>query len=147
MLYVDTNILVYINDKDSTFYSSSSNIFYHFIEQNEIILHEIVLTEFFSIITDSRKMKSPWGNQKAIQYIDKLKEATQEFHFLNSDIFLMAMDNIKKYKIKRYNIYDHLLAFSMRYYGVKKILTVNNKDFEKYDFIKEIITPEKLIIK
>jgi len=92
-------------------------------------------------------MKSPWGNQKAIQYIDKLKEATQEFHFLNSDIFLMAMDNIKKYKIKRYNIYDHLLAFSMRYYGVKKILTVNNKDFEKYDFIKEIITPEKLIIK
>jgi len=29
----------------------------------------------------------------------------------------------------------------MKFYGVEKIVTLNKKDFERYDFIKEIIPP------
>jgi len=43
--------------------------------------------------------------------------------------------------IKRYDIYDHLLAYSMKFYGIDKIVTLNKADFERYDFIKEIIAP------
>ena len=30
----------------------------------------------------------------------------------------------------------------MKLYGIDKIVTLNKKDFKKYDFIKEIITPD-----
>jgi predicted nucleic acid-binding protein len=110
MYYIDTNILIYVNDTESPYHHSASEIFYNLLEQKKIILHEIVLTEFFSIITDSRKMESPWSTSQARD-------------------------------IKRYDIYDHLLAYSMKFYGIDKIVTLNKADFERYDFIKEIISP------
>ncbi len=39
------------------------------------------------------------------------------------------------------HVYDYLLAYSMKFYGIDKIVTLNKADFERYDFIKEIISP------
>jgi len=141
MYYIDTNILIYVNDTASPYHQSASKIFYNLLEQKRIILHEIVLTEFFSIITDSRKMESPWSTSQARDYIIDLLESVHELHFLGNEIISAACKYIKKYAIKRYDIYDHLLAYSMKFYGIDKIVTLNKADFERYDFIKEIIAP------
>lgn len=141
MYYLDTNILIYVNDTESPYHHSASEIFYNLLEQKKIILHEIVLTEFFSIITDSRKMESPWSTSQARDYIKDLLESVHELHFLDNEIISAACKYIKKYNIKRYDIYDHLLAYSMKFYGIDKIVTLNKADFDRYDFIKEIISP------
>jgi len=62
---------------------------------------------------------------------------------LDIDIISSACKYIEKYGVKRYNIYDHLLAYSMKFYGIEKIVTLNKTDFRKYDFIKEIISPSR----
>jgi len=51
MYYIDTNVLIYLNDIESPYHQSASSIFYHLLEKNKVILHEIVLTEFFAIVT------------------------------------------------------------------------------------------------
>ncbi len=141
MYYIDTNILIYVNDLGSPYHHSSTEIFYNLLYQNKVILHEIVLTEFFAIITDSRKMESPWTASQAKKYIKTLSKSIYELHFLDIDIISSACKYIEKYGVKRYNIYDHLLAYSMKFYGIEKIVTLNKTDFRKYDFIKEIISP------
>ena len=141
MYYSDTNILIYVNDTESPYHQSASEIFYNLLEQKKIILHEIVLTEFFSIITDSRKMESPWSTSQARDYLKDLLESVHEMHFLDNEIISVACKYIKKHNIKRYAIYDYLLAYSMKFYGIDKIVTLNKEDFERYDFIKEIISP------
>ena len=109
--------------------------------RNEAIVNEIVLAEFFAIITDSRRMQFPWSASKAKEYLTILLDSVRQVHFLNDLIISEALENIKKYDIKRYNIYDHLIAHSMKFYGTSKIVTLNEKDFKKYDFIEEIIKP------
>ena len=143
MRYIDTNILIYVNDIESPYHQSATEIFYSYLDQNKVILHEIVLSEFFAIITDSRKMESPWPTSQAKDYIKTLVDSVQELHFLDIDVFSMACKDIKKYSIKRYNIYDYLIAYSMKFYGIEKIVTLNKTDFESYEFIKEIISPSK----
>lgn len=143
MYYIDTNILIYINDRESPFHRSTVEIFYNLLDQNEVILHEIVLTEFFSIITDSRKMESPWSTSQAKNYIKVLLDSVYELHFLDTGIISRACKDIARYNIKRYNIYDYLIAYSMKFYGIEKIVTLNKKDFKKYNFIKEILSPSK----
>ena len=86
-------------------------------------------------------MESPWSTSQARDYIKDLLESVRELHFLDNEILSMACKNIKKYDIKRYDIYDYLLAYSMKFYGIDKIVTLNHSDFEKYDFIDEIISP------
>ena len=86
-------------------------------------------------------MRYCWSVEQAEEYIGMLLTTIGEVHFLNTDIFNRAASNLGRYNIKRYNIYDHLIAFSMAHYGIDKLVTLNRKDFEKYDFIKEIITP------
>ena len=146
MYYIDTNILIYVNDIESAYHQSASEIFYNLLEQNMVTLHEIVLAEFFAIITDSRKMQSPWSTSQAKNYIKDLLGSVQELHFLDMGIISRACIEIENYDIKRYNIYDYLIAYSMKYYGVEKIVTLNKKDFEKYDFIKEIISPAREMV-
>jgi predicted nucleic acid-binding protein len=141
MYYIDTNILIYANAGESPYHKSASEILFKILHQSEAVIHEIILAEFFAVITDARKMEFPWSNSQAKEYIITLLDAVQELHFLNFDIVSAALEDIEKHSIQRYNIYDHLLAYSMKFYGVDKIVTLNKQDFEKYDFIKEIVIP------
>jgi predicted nucleic acid-binding protein len=143
MYYIDTNVLIYVNDIDSPFHQSASALFNDILTQKKAIINEIILTEFYSIITDSRKMQFPWSPSQAKSYIEILLDAVQELHFLNIEIITEAFRSVEEHDIKRYNIFDHLIAHSMKFYGNSKIVTLNKNDFKKYDFIKEIITPEK----
>ena len=142
MYYIDTNILVYVNDIESPYHKSAAEIFFTHLGQEKLILNEIVLAEFFAIMTDSRKMKFPWSTAQTKDYIKDLIESVKEVHFLNAEIIAMACKYINTYDIKRYNIYDYLIAYSMRYFRVKKIMTLNKSDFEKYEFIEEILIPK-----
>ena len=143
MYYIDTNILIYVNDNDSPFHQSASELFNDILNQGKAIINEIVLAEFFSIISDSRKMQFPWSPSQASSYIEILMDAVQELHFLNMEIITEAFRSAEIYDIKRYNIFDHLIAHSMKFYGTSKIVTLNKNDFKKYDFITEIISPQQ----
>ena len=141
MYYIDTNILIYVNDSVSPYHQASAEIFYNLLIQKKAIINEIILAEFFSIITDSRKMEHPWSASQTKDYLSVLLNSVQELHFLNMDIISEAFEAVERYNVKRYNIYDHLIAYSMKFYRIDKIVTLNKNDFRKYNFIEEIITP------
>jgi len=91
-------------------------------------------------------MQAPWSTSQAKNYLKDLLGTVPELHFLDMEIVSRSCIDIEKYDIKRYNIYDYLIAYSMKFYGVEKIVTLNKNDFERYDFIKEIISPVKEMV-
>ncbi len=143
VIYIDTNVLVYIQNKKSQYYESSQKIFYSLLKENKICLNQLVLWEFFSIITNPSKVEAPWTTSKARDYINYLAQSVGNIHIITNEIFYNAISSAEKHNIKKYEIYDHILAQTMLFYGIEELVTVNESDFKKYDFIKNIIIPEK----
>lgn len=143
MLYIDTNILIYAQNEESVFYKSSRELLRENLARGEAYISQLVLNEFYAIITDSRKISLPWSASDAVKYIQELS-LLAVIHPVNDEIYNQALKSAAEYNIGRYGIYDHLIACSMKHYGIKRIITANKKDFENYDFIEEIIIPEAL---
>lgn len=141
MIYIDTNILMYANNEESIFYESSRALLREFLPGGEACISQLVLNEFYAIITDSRKISLAWSADDAVKYIQELS-LLAVIHPVNDEIYNQAIKSASEYNITRYGIYDHLIACSMKHYGIKRIITANKKDFEKYDYIEGIIIPE-----
>ena len=141
MFYIDTNILLYAQDHESVYHESSKMLLRNCFYEDKAFFSQIVITEFFAIITDSRKILSHWTVEETVEYLYELSRLS-EIHAINEEIYREAIETAAVYGITRYDIYDHLIACSMKYHGISRLITANAKDFKKYTFIEEIIEPD-----
>lgn len=84
-----------------------------------------------------------WSSSKASGYIEKVMASGITILDLDSEIINNALNSTEKYRVHRYGIYDHLIAWTMKHHTIRSIVTANKNDFEKYEFITDIIAPEK----
>ena len=136
---VDTNILVYAHNIDSPFFSSASNLFEELITNGGFAVTPLILFEFYAVITNGRKIEKPLHPKDALAIVKDLIES-QCVSILTS----VNIENFEKWlrnytdPVKRYQIYDAHIAFSMKQKGLSKIYTLNTEDFQKFDFIEPI---------
>lgn len=142
MRYFDTNSLLYLNDTDSEYHESVFNIFSETVNSDQLALSDVVLIEFFQVITNASKVKRPWTVEYTVKYINGLMSLCNEVHFSDNSDFISLLSGLQKYQIKRYHIYDHLIYEMMKRHGIDELVTANSRDFKKYKDIK-LITPEK----
>ena len=134
---LDSNVLVYAADKNSPFYKASKNL------RNKGIKGEIslcicpqVLTEFFAIVTDLKRVQNPISSKEAIKEIEKYLLVSNILTiYPNQESFQKLIELVKKYKIKRQKIFDLQIIAAMLSNGIDKIYTFNTAHFSK---IKEI---------
>lgn len=136
---VDTNILVYAHNIDSPFFPLASSLFEELIASGGLAVTPLILFEFYAIITDGRKIEKPFPPKDALAVIKDLIES----QFVSILISVNIVDFeawLRNYadSVKRYQIYDAHIAFSMKQNGLSKIYTLNTKDFKKFDFIETI---------
>ncbi|MFN2343753.1 MAG: UDP-4-amino-4,6-dideoxy-N-acetyl-beta-L-altrosamine transaminase [Desulfonatronovibrio sp.] len=139
---VDSNILLYSANLDSPFYHKAVDILAHYTRSG-LYVADINLIEFFQVITDGRKTACPFSPEKASEFIKKFVDIpdvcvlkTRTLHEILFDHDLH--EEIKAFNIKRFDIYDYLIADCMRANQVTTIITGNIKDFKKFDFIQAI---------
>ena len=58
----------------------------------------------------------------------------------NIDILEVTFESAANHNVRKYEIYDHLIANLCKHNNIKKFITANDKDFKKYDFF-EVINP------
>jgi hypothetical protein len=89
-------------------------------------LSDLNLIEFFQVITDGRKTSDPFSHEEALTYIKKLVEVPVE-HILKTQTLaeLLAIEKIYEEMIKpgirRFQIYDYLIADCMRKIRSKRL--------------------------
>ena len=143
--FLDSNIFIYAADKKSLFYDESLEIIKDSVETG-FFTSDICFLEFYQVITDSRKIPVPCSPEEALLYIQKLWN-TPEIDFLEADILgtfeeKEHQNNLVKYNITRFDIYDYLIAACLKKNQIRKIITFNSKDFKKYPWLT-VVDPRK----
>ncbi|MFH1192216.1 MAG: type II toxin-antitoxin system VapC family toxin [bacterium] len=141
LVLLDANILVYAADKSSPFYKRSVMIREKGMKgEISICVCPQVLTEFFAIITDPRRVANPRTQKEALEEIEEylLEDKVFKIYQLPNIIEIM-LKLLKQHRIKRQKIFDLQLVATMLANDVKQIYTYNKKDFEKFQEIKVLI--------
>jgi len=97
------------------------------------------LFEFFSVITNGRKIEAPLHSETALYVITDMIES-QNIAILQADDDHHFFQWLRQYinTTRRYQIYDASIAYVMFQNEITDLHTNNIKDFKKFDFIKAI---------
>lgn len=143
MRYFDTNCIIYLVENESPYHKSVIKIFEETVDQNILALNDIVLIEFFQIITNPSKVMRPWTINNTVDYIRNLIITSTEMHYHNKETFEQVLSGVIEYQISKYNIYDHIIYQLMKQNSIKELVTANEKDFKIYKDI-DLIVPEQM---
>lgn len=134
MILLDTNILVYAANKDSDVFQAAKDIRNKAVSGNiDACISLQNLAEFYSVITDSKRVLNPLGTQQAKEEVEKYLVCTQikKIEVKQSTINL-AIELARKYNIVSQDYFDAQLVAAMVENNVQKILTRNAADFNAF---------------
>ncbi|MBW1697348.1 MAG: UDP-4-amino-4,6-dideoxy-N-acetyl-beta-L-altrosamine transaminase [Deltaproteobacteria bacterium] len=135
-IFFDSNIFIYAADKKSLFYDESIGIIKDYIQKG-FCTCDLCFLEFYQVITDGRKTPKPLSPQDALRYVKKMWD-TPEIDVLEVDIlrtFLEHQEDLVRYNITKFGVYDYLIAACLKRERIEKIATFNGKDFMQYPWL------------
>lgn len=136
-LLLDTNVLVYAHNQDSPFHSKSLSLVKRAIEgQFKGILAQQNLAEFYSVITDQRRIDSPLSPLKAQEIFEDYLKLPFRIIVPNQETIKILSMLCQKKRITNGQIFDAYLVATMLSNQIKHIVTANVKDFKSFTGIK-----------
>lgn len=134
-IFIDTNILIYSNNKDSLLCKSAREKLNELKDNdNQLFISDQVIREYLVIITRPGILEKPVSSEVATQDISRIEK---EFCILfpSQAILNKLVELINKYKIKGKRIHDTAIVAIMLANGITDILTYNVKDFQIFSEI------------
>ncbi|MBU1262709.1 PIN domain-containing protein [bacterium] len=144
LIFIDTNILVYSVDKDSPYHQETRDLIDK-IDNRQVLacLSPQILGEFYSTITNPKKIKKPLTPDEAVEIVEGFLEAdTVEKIYPTETTFTITLDLVRRYQIKALDFFDAYIVATMLDNRVRKLCTANDKDFKVFNEI-EVINPLK----
>lgn len=133
----DTNILVYAHNRSSTLHQYALGLV-NKVLKGEIkgILAQQNLIEFYSIVTDKRRVTKPIPVTAAIGIMSSYFDSPFEIISPKEETLNYLIKLCKKSSVKDGAIFDLYLAATMLTNNIKSIVTLNSKDFKNFSNIK-----------
>lgn len=140
---LDTNVLVYAADETSSFHQPSKTLRDKGLSGKiSLCVFPQILSEFFAIITDTKRVSNPRNQQEAIAEVEKYVNAKQILKFYpGPDIIEIMLGLLKRYEIRKQEIFDLQLVATMLSNDITRIYTFNQNHFSRFEEI-EALTPE-----
>ena len=139
MVGIDTNILIYASDKGFHLHERAKALLRTLLGETNIALSDLTLLDFFSVVTDGRKVSNPLLPSEVTDIIHDILSADEfDVFYSNQSILDKTLSYIEENNISRFGINDVYIAQTLAHYGIDKIFTANIKDFSKFDFIEAI---------
>lgn len=135
----DSNILVYGHNSDSTFHNQALYLIKDVLVGNiEGVLTHQNLLEFYSIITDSKRVVKPLLPNLALDLVKQYLNSPFRIIAPNENTVDFVLSLSSRLNIKDGQIFDIYLVATMLSHKISTILTTNIKDFEMISSIKVI---------
>ena len=135
----DSNILVYAHNEDSLFHSQSINLITEVIKGGiSGVLTSQNLLEFYSIITDKRRLSNPITPKVASELIKQYLASPFEIIYPNLNTNKIMLELLKKNNPKDGQIFNCYLIATMLSNNIGQLITANIADFEKIDSISAL---------
>ncbi len=136
-VFLDTNILVYATNEDSSYHFIAKKI----IDQaNNGNLHAFVshqvLSELYSTITNLKRVENPLSPEDAYDAVKRFLDSETISKIYPKETTLdRALRLAKENNIKAQDFFDVLIVATMLDNGIDTIYTANEDDFKRYEEI------------
>lgn len=131
---IDTNILVYVYDKSSSFYDSSKDILEN--PNSQLFITTKNISELYAVLS---KMNVSYN--KILNHYKEVRRNTTLL-YPNENSITLFQSLLKKYKPMGTKVYDLEIVSIMLANNINEIETFNFKDFEKFSEVT-ILTIKK----
>lgn len=131
MIGIDTNILVAHVIPDHPFHGRVRDCIARLLaEGHGFALTSGIVSEFIHIVTDSRRFENPLTMTEALEWSAFWSDAT-EISLISSDVAIhqLWLRWLEQHRLGRKRLIDTLIAATWHTAGVRKILTLNPRDF------------------
>ena len=134
LILLDTNVLVYNHQEKSELNDRSRAILKQgFKGLLPLCVCPQVLLEFYATITNPKRVTNPAPSREGIEEIEKyLTSRTIQKVYSNQYILKICLELLKRYEVKRQEVFDLRLVATMLCNNIKRIYTFNQDDFVKY---------------
>jgi predicted nucleic acid-binding protein len=134
--------LVYAADKNSPFFESSRKLIESgFAGKIDLCISPQTISEFFAVITDSKRVDNPRTQEEALTEIKKYLQSKRiRKIYPGPETSNTMVDLLERYPVKKQEIFDLQLVATMLSNRVKRIFTFNREDFLKFADI-EVMEP------
>jgi predicted nucleic acid-binding protein len=131
---LDTNVLVYAADETSPFHPPSKHLRDNGLRGKvSLCVFPQIFSEFFAVITDSRRVSNPRTQEEAATEIEKYLQAEYLLKlFPGPDVMDIMLDLLRRYEVKRQEIFDLQLVATMLSNNIKRIYTFNREHFDRF---------------
>ena len=139
---LDTNILVYASDETSPFHQAAVALREKGLRREiPLCICSQVLSEFFAIVTDPKRVSSPRTQGEALLEMEKYFYSKSILKIYPApEIVDIMMGFLKRYEITKQEIFDLQLVATMLSNNVTRLYTYNQEDFSKFKEI-EVLSP------
>lgn len=135
---IDTNILVYANNKDSEFHGICKSIVEKAVngEVNAVVSIQNLI-ELYAVITDKKRVEHPLSATKAKELIDFYRNSNNLKVIVPTTQTIDTIARlIEKHSPRAQSIFDYMLAATMLDNGIHIICTANSAHFKHFESIK-----------
>lgn len=138
-VFFDSNVLICTHNKSCPLHKISQNLIKQAIKGKiKAVLAQQNLLEFFSVITDSRRVDKPIPTKEAISLVKEYLNSP--FRIINplEKTIKILLSLIANLNVKDGRIFDSYLVATMLSNKVSSIITANTTDFESFSGVKVI---------
>jgi predicted nucleic acid-binding protein len=140
---LDTDVLVNWAMSGALEHSASRRFVLRMIDDRvRLGLVPQVLFEFLHVVTDSRRFENPLEIRQARSLVRELWDSPDAERIIpGTRVLQRTMELMDRLRLGRKRILDTAFAATLEEAGVTHLATLNQKDFEAFDFL-EVITVE-----
>ncbi|MFO7837582.1 MAG: PIN domain-containing protein [Candidatus Thorarchaeota archaeon] len=134
---LDTNIFVHAHNHASPHQEKAAGVLHEALDgQLEVCITSQILYEFFSVVTNIRRVHHPLTTDQAANICQDLW-ISGAIEIIEPQITTSSLvfELVRKHGISGAELFDCVLAAIAKENHVKILLTENVRDFEKYEFL------------
>ena len=131
---LDANILVYAMDTGAAQHRASLGLLEAASDSATVLyVSSQVLCEFYSIVTNPRRIAAPYSPSEALEAISALL-ALPGIHVLPTPVQVVSgwMALLQRHPVTGADVFDLQLVATMQAHNVQRIYTFNTADFEVF---------------
>lgn len=135
-LLFDSNVLIYAHNEDSPFHPQAVHSITKVVKGKILgVLTSQNLLEFYSVITDKRRLPNPINPKQASELVREYLSSPFEIIYSNVNTNKIMAELTKKNEFKNGQIFDVFLIATMLSNNIRHIITANVDYFQKFDGI------------
>lgn len=134
MLSIDTNILLYAQNRDCPEHGAARTFIERCATRNDIAICELVLLELYQLLRNPAVLAEPLSAPDAAGLCGSWRSNPRWALIENAPVMDKVWAIARRPNIARRAVFDARIALTLRYHGVTDFATRNISDFEGFGF-------------